>query len=84
MPSHTVTRCCLRVHAEADPGVLARVIERFQNLNVTPQRFMAELGATGALYIQIEIVGMPDHLLTLIANKLRELPYVLNAYWHHA
>ncbi len=84
MSSHTVSRYCLRVHAEADPSVLARVIERFQNQNIVPRRFTAELGATGSLYVQVEIVGMTDLSLTLIANKLSELPTVLHVYWHNA
>ncbi len=37
----------LRVSAEPDPGVLARVLERFQNLNVVPRRVLADWATTG-------------------------------------
>jgi hypothetical protein len=82
MPDPVYSRRHLRVVAEADPGVLARVIERFQNQNVVPRRVIAELGATGAIYIQVEVTGVPDVTMTLIATRLRELPCVLNSYWH--
>lgn len=37
----------LRIPAEPDPGVLARVLERFRHLNVTPRRALAEVGDDG-------------------------------------
>jgi hypothetical protein len=80
----TCSRRILRVVAEADPGVLARVIDRFQNQSIVPRRVVAEVGSTGSLYIQVEVVGMPESLLTLITNKLRELPCVLNSDWDDA
>jgi len=80
----TSSRRQLRVVAEADPGVLARVVGRFQNQNVVPRRVVAELGATGWLYIQVDVVDIPDDALTLIADKLRELPMVVNSHWHFA
>ena len=43
----------LRVVAEADPGALARVLERFQNLNVLPRNVVAELGIADTCHIQI-------------------------------
>ena len=80
----TGSRRYLRVVAEADPGVLARVIERFQNQNIVPRRVVAEVRSSDLLHIQVEVVGAPGPLLSLIANKLRELPCVLNSYWHDA
>lgn len=74
----------LRVVAEAHPGALARVIERFQSQNIIPRRVLAEVCASGSICIQVEVVGVPDSLLTLIANKLRELPCVLSSHWHVA
>jgi hypothetical protein len=74
----------LRVLAEADSGALLRVLERFQNLGVLPRRVIAEFTTTDSLSIQLDVAGMEESRLTLIAAKLGELPYVTQAYWHYA
>ena len=73
---------CLRVSAEADPGALARVLTSFQTLNVVPRRVVAELGTTGTLYIRIDVSGLTERHLSLIAAKIGQVPCVGNAYWH--
>lgn len=72
----------LRVAAEADPGVLARVLERFQNLNIVPQRVFAEWATTGQLYVEVVIAGLPETTMELITAKLGQVPSILNAHWH--
>ncbi len=74
----------LRVVAEADAGVLMRVLERFHNLGVLPRRVIAEFTTTEALSIQLDVAGLEESRLTLIAAKLGELPCVTQAYWHYA
>src|SRR6185312_693235 len=79
----TVTQAlCLRVSADADPGALARVLTCFQTLNVVPRRVVAELGTTGMLYIRIDVTGLTEGHLSLIAAKVGQVPCVGNAYWH--
>ena len=73
---------CLRVSADADPGALARVLTSFQTLNVVPRRVVAELGTTGTLYIRIDVTGLTEGHLSLIAAKIGQVPCVGNAYWH--
>lgn len=73
---------CLRVNADADPGALARVLTSFQTLNVVPRRVVAELGTTGTLYIRIDVTGLTERHLSLIAAKIGQVPSVGNAYWH--
>jgi hypothetical protein len=73
----------LRVAAEADPSVLARVLERFQNLNVVPRRVLAEWATSGLLHIEVLIAGLPEHTINLIVAKLGQVPSILNAHWHH-
>ncbi len=73
----------LRVAADADPGALARVLERFQNLNIVPRRVLAELATTGTLHIELDVAGLPEETVTLITAKLRQVPSILNAHWHH-
>ena len=74
----------LRVVAEADAGALMRVLERFQNLGVLPRRVIAEFTTTDSLSIQLDVAGLEESRLTLIAAKLGELPCVTQAYWHYA
>jgi hypothetical protein len=82
--SEAVALLRLRVLAEPDPGALARVIERFQNLNVLPRRIVAEFGSSGAFHIQVDVLGLSEQTLTLIAAKIGQVPSVLSAHWHHA
>lgn len=72
----------LRVVADADPGALARVLERFQNLNIVPRRVTAEYGTNAILHVQVDVFGLPEEQLALIAGKIRQAPCVVNAYWH--
>ena len=72
----------LRVTADADPGVVARVLERFQNLNVLPRRVVAEADTNNRFRIEVDVLGMPEAQMTLVAIKLRQNTNVLNAYWH--
>jgi hypothetical protein len=74
----------LRVVAESDPAALARVLERFQNLNVLPRKVVSELSTAGTLHIQIDVSGLAEETIDLIAAKLRQVPCIQNAYWHRA
>ena len=72
----------LRVVADADPGALARILERFQNINVVPRRVIAEFATNGKLHVQVDICGLTEERLTLIAAKIEQAPAVVSAYWH--
>jgi hypothetical protein len=72
----------LQVVADADPGAIARVIERFQNLNVVLRRLTAEFSSNDLVHIEVEVCGVPDEQLALIACKIRQAPSIVNAYWH--
>lgn len=72
----------LRVVADADPGALARVLERFQNLNVVPRKVVAEYATNDKLRVQVDIVGVTAERLTLIAAKIAATPAVISSYWH--
>jgi hypothetical protein len=82
MDSTTVSLLCLRVVADADPGAIARVIERFQNLNWVPRRVIAEFGADDKIYIQVDVCGMPETQLAVIAQKVGQATSIVAAYWH--
>lgn len=72
----------LRVVADADPGVLARVLERFQNLNILPHRVFAEVAATGEFHIRVDVANLSENALALIAAKLGQVPSILSVDWH--
>lgn len=72
----------LRVAAEADPQSLARVLERFANLDLLPRRVHAEFSTNGILHIEVDVAGLSEERVTLIAAKVSQAITVLNAYWH--
>jgi hypothetical protein len=74
----------LKVVAEADSGALMRVLERFQNLGVLPRRVIAEFTTTDLMSIQVDVSGLEESRLTLIAAKVGQIPCVSQAYWHYA
>lgn len=82
MDSQKWSLCRLRVVADADPGALARVLERLQNLNCLPRRVSAEFGTDALLHVEVDVVGLSAEQLTLIARKIGQATCVVNAYWH--
>jgi hypothetical protein len=72
----------LQVVADADPGAIARVVERFQNLNIIPRRLVVEFSPNDLLHIEVDVCGVPDEQLALIVGKIRQAPSILNAHWH--
>ncbi|MEA3133825.1 MAG: hypothetical protein QOG17_1671, partial [Gammaproteobacteria bacterium] len=49
---------------------------------VTPRRVIAESSSADKLYIEVDIVGLSECRLSLIALKVGQDPCVFNAYWH--
>jgi hypothetical protein len=84
MSSDELSLLRLRVIADADPGAVARVLERFQNLNVLPRKVTAELCTTGLYYVEVDILGVAEDTLKIIAAKLGETPCIHTARWHRA
>ncbi len=82
MSSDTISLLRLHVVADTDPSALARVFERFQNLNIVPRRFTAEWGTNDVLHIQVDVCGLSDEHLALIAGKIAQAPSIINAHWH--
>jgi hypothetical protein len=80
--SQPYSRRRLQVVADADPGAIARVVERFHNLNILPRRVTAEFSSNGILHIEVDVCGLPDEQLALIAGKIRRAPCIVNVYWH--
>jgi len=72
----------LRVFADADPAAIAVVADRFRNLNVLPRRLLAEFGTDDRLHIEVDVCGMTESQLSLIANKIAQSPIIHRTYWH--
>jgi hypothetical protein len=82
MSSDTFCLYRLRVTTDADPGSLARVLERFQNLNVLPRRVLAEHSSEARLHIHIDVGGLSEAMMCLIAGKVAQSVCVLDTHWH--
>jgi hypothetical protein len=82
MGSSTVSLFRLRVVADADPGAISRVIERFRNTNVLPRRVIAEFGIDETIHIQVDVCGLPEEQLKVIAAKIGSATSIVSAYWH--
>jgi hypothetical protein len=72
----------LRVVADADPSAIALVADRFRNLNVVPRRLLAEFGTDDRLHIEVDVCGMTEEQLSLIANKIAQSPSIHRTHWH--
>jgi hypothetical protein len=76
------TLLCLRVVAQAEPGILTRVLFFLQNINIVPRRVLAERDSSNRLYVALDVFGLPEQRATMIAAKIRQLPDVLDAHWY--
>jgi|HubBroStandDraft_1064217.scaffolds.fasta_scaffold00179_3 hypothetical protein len=81
-PDESFSLLRLRVVADADPAALGAVIQRFQNLNIAPRRISAEFGTDDLLHIEVDVCGMTEEQLSLIANKIAESPCIHRTHWH--
>jgi hypothetical protein len=77
-----LSRRRLQIVADADPGAIARVVERLQNLNIVPRRLTAEFSSNDLLYIEVELCGIPDEQLMLIIGKIRQSTSIVDAHWY--
>jgi hypothetical protein len=80
--SRPYSRRRLQVVADADSGAIARVVERFRNLNIIPRRLSAEFSCNDLLHIEVDVCGVPDEQLVLIAGKVGQSPCIVKVYWH--
>lgn len=72
---------CFSIHAQADPGVMPRVLQLFAKRNLVPVRWHSDvLGgrdlATPDLAIDVQVEGVSTELGNYIARCLRQIPGV--------
>jgi hypothetical protein len=73
---------CFSVQAEAEPGIMPRVLELFAKRNLVPSRWVSDLsgtsrpGARRELSIDLQVEGLTPALSDYIAQCLRQIPGV--------
>lgn len=76
-PSSGVMTACFAVQAEAEPGLLPRVLELFAKRGLVPDRLFAQRGARGGeLMLDIQVADFTAPLMDQIARALRQIPGV--------
>lgn len=66
---------CFSVHAEAEPSVMARVLEIFAKRGLVPSRWHSVAGA-GSLVIDIQLDGCEPGLGAYMARCMRQIATV--------
>ncbi len=63
---------CFSIHAEADPGVMPRVLELFARRGLLPRRWVSDV--TGReLAIDVQVAGLDPETQAYIARCLRQI-----------
>ena len=69
---------CYSIQAEAEPGVMPRVLEVFAKRNLVPSRWVSDVSGPGAreLSIDVQVAGLSYAESDYVARCLRSLHYV--------
>ncbi|HTS92345.1 MAG TPA: hypothetical protein VMG55_10120 [Stellaceae bacterium] len=71
--SETQPTACFSVSADADPGVMPRVLEVFAKRGLVPTFWTSRVGAERDLTIDIQMRGMESDLADYVAQTLRQI-----------
>jgi hypothetical protein len=82
MCAENCSRFRLQVVTDSDPGAIARVLERFNNLNILPRRIHAELASNDLLHIEVDVFGVDTAKRGSIATKIAQAICVVRVHWH--
>lgn len=66
---------CFSIHAEAEPGVMPRVLELFAKRGIVPRRWISDLAGPGGreLAIDVQVAGLDPETQAYIACCLRQV-----------
>ncbi len=74
---------CFSIHAEADPGVMPRVLELFSKRGLLPRRWVSDVTGPGGghggchggreLAIDVQVAGLDPETQAYIARCLRQI-----------
>ena len=72
-PGPAKPTACFSVTAEAEPGVMPRVLELFAKRGLVPSLWHSKVVPTGELIIDLQMDGMEAPLARQIAASLRQI-----------
>ena len=72
-PLSRKSTACFSVVAEADPGVMPRVLELFARRGLVPSLWHSKIAPTGELTIDLQMEGMEAQKARHIAGCLRRI-----------
>ncbi len=75
-PSSAKSRvACFSIQAEAEPGVMPRVMELFAKRGLVPRRWVSDVTGPGGreLSIDVQVAGLAPETQAYIARCLREI-----------
>ncbi len=66
---------CFSIQAEAEPGVMPRVLELFAKRGIVPRRWVSDVTGTGGreLAIDVQIAGLAPETQAYLARCLRQI-----------
>ncbi len=66
---------CFSIQAEAEPGVMPRVLELFAKRGIVPRRWVSDVTGPGGreLFIDVQVAGMAPETQAYIARCLRQV-----------
>ena len=69
---------CYSIQADAEPGILPRVLALFAKRNLVPRRLVSDLGGSEGrdLWIDLQVAGLSPDRINHIARCLRQIPGV--------
>jgi hypothetical protein len=66
---------CFSIQAEAEPGVMPRVLELFAKRNLVPRRWVSDVSGPGGreLSIDVQVAGLTPETHAYMARCLRQI-----------
>ncbi|MDH3230775.1 MAG: hypothetical protein OEN55_13370 [Alphaproteobacteria bacterium] len=72
-PHSRESTACFSVVADADPGIMPRVLELFAKRGLVPSLWHSRIAPTGELTIDLQLEGMEAQKARHIAGCLRQI-----------
>ena len=72
-PHSRKSTACFSVVADADPGIMPRVLEVFAKLGLVPSLWHSRIAPTGELTIDLQMEGMEAQKARHVAGCLRQI-----------
>ena len=81
-PDYTVFTACFCITAQAEPGVLPRIVELFAKRGLIPSRWHSDLedptGSAPTLTIDLQVSGLNHQQINHVAASMRSMVSVIS------